>query len=109
VAQQYQVVISVEARTDLRHELEYIRKKSSLDQARRVNDELQQAIRSLATFPERHGKLEQIGTKQRVYRFLPKWSFMIIYRVEESVFRVRVVSIFCSSQDPAKLEDIKGR
>lgn len=108
MAQQYRVVIAQEARDELRKELAYIRRKSSIQSARHVNRGIQEAIKSLVTFPKRHERMKQIGTDQRVYHSFPKWSFLIIYRVEESVLRVRVVSIFNTNQDPDKIEDIDG-
>jgi plasmid stabilization system protein ParE len=109
MAKQYRVVIARQARDELRKELDYIRRRSSVQQAKNVNRGIQEAIKSLATFPKRHQKMEQIGTEQRVYHSFPKWSFLIIYRVEEKVLRVRVVSIFNTNQKPDKIEDINGR
>jgi len=71
-----------------RKELDYIRRRSSVQQAKNVNRGIQEAIKGLATFPARHQKMEQIGTEQQVYHSFPKWSFLIIYRVEEEVLRV---------------------
>lgn len=109
MAKQYRVIIAQEARDELRKELAYIRRRSSARQAKNVNRGIQEAIKSLATFPERHQKMEQIGTEQRVYHSFPKWSFLIIYRVEEKILRVRVVSIFNTNQNPDKIDDIDGR
>jgi len=109
MAKQYRVVIAQEARDELRKELAYIRRRSSAQQAKNVNRGIQEAIKSLATFPARHQIMEQIGTDQRVYHSFPKWSFLIIYRVEEKVLRVRVVSIFNTNQNPDKIEDVDGR
>ena len=109
MAKQYRVVIAAEARNELRKELDYIRRESSAAQARRVNTELQKVIKSLATFPNRHGKLAEISTDQKEYRTYPKWSFMIIYRVEEDGVQVRVVSIFNTNQHSEKIDDIEGR
>lgn len=109
MAQQYRVVIAREARDELRKELAYIRRKSSIQSARYVNRGIQEAIKSLAIFPKRHERMEQIGTEQRIYHSFPKWSFLIIYRVEEEVLRVRVVSIFNTNQNPDKIDDIDGR
>jgi len=92
-----------------RKELDYIRRRSSVQQAKNVNRGIQEAIKGLATFPARHQKMEQIGTEQQVYHSFPKWSFLIIYRVEEEVLRVRVVSIFNTNQNPDKIDDIDGR
>lgn len=50
-----------------------------------------------------------ISDDERTYRFIPKWAYMIIYRVEELLKRVRVVGIFSTDQDPENVDEIKGR
>ena len=76
MAQQYQVVIATEARNELRKALDYVRRNSSLQQAQYVNAKIQESVAELRTLPERHRRLEYIGSDQRVYRTLPKWSFL---------------------------------
>ena len=103
----HRVVVAKEARDDLRKELNYLRRRRSDQAARHVNKGIQDTIKSLDTFPERHGKLHRISDDDRTYRFVPKWSYLIIYRIAKTV--VRVVSIFNSNQDDSKLDDLKGR
>ncbi len=105
----YQVVVAPEARDELRDELSYIRRKWSVKRAKTVNDGINDAIAELNSLPNRHPKLHRISDEERTYRFVPKWSYMIIFRIEEAIRRVRVVSIFSSSQNPDKIDDIKGR
>ena len=105
----HRVVIAPEARDDLRKELNYLRRKRGDAVARKVNKGLQKSIKSLDTFPEKHRVVEQISSSKRKYRLLPKWSYLIIYRVEKVLKQVRIVSIFSSSRDPEEIDKIKGR
>ena len=103
----HRVVVAKEARDDLRQELNYLRRCRSDEVARHVNKGIQETIKSLDTFPDRHSKLERISDDERTYRFVPKWSYLIVYRVAKMV--VRVVSIFNANQDDEKLDNLKGR
>ncbi len=103
----HRVVVAPEARDDLRRELNYLRRERSDRVARHANRGIQDTIKSLETFPERHTKLHRISDEKRTYRFVPKWSYLIVYRVAKAV--VRVVSIFNANQDDDKLNDLKGR
>ncbi len=105
----YRIVIAREARDELRKQLNYIRKKWSTKRAIIVNDGINDEIKKLDSFPYRHPTLHRISDEERTYRFVPKWSYLIIFRIEEAIRRIRVVSIFSSDQDPDKIDDIKGR
>lgn len=105
----YQVVIAPEARDDLKREVTYIRRKWSNKRARYVQNGLLDAVDSLDTAPRRHGKHTALSNEEREYRFLPKWAYLIVYRIEDALMRVRVVSIFHTSRNPDDLEEIKGR
>ncbi|OAV43585.1 type II toxin-antitoxin system RelE/ParE family toxin [Lewinella sp. 4G2] len=103
----HRVVIAKEARDDLREELKYLRQRRSIEVARHVNRGIQETIRSLDTFPERHSMLEKISDGERTFRFVPKWSYLIVYRVTK--MEVRIVAIFNAHQDDEKIDGLKGR
>lgn len=105
----YRVVVAPEARDDLRKELGYIRRKWSTKRAKIVNDGINEEIRKLDRLPSRHPILHRISNEEKTYRFVPKWTYLIIFRIEQAVKRVRVVSIFAARQDPDKLDDLKGQ
>jgi len=105
----YRVVVSMEARDDLKRELDYIRRKWSVQRAKIVRDGISKAITKLDTFPGAHPKLHRICTEERTYRFVPKWSYLIIFRIEIEEDQVRVVSIFSSDQEPENVDKIKER
>jgi plasmid stabilization system protein ParE len=105
----YRVVIALEARNDLHKELSYISENASVQTARYVNKGIQDVLSKLSYMPERHPRLHRISSEERIYRFVPKWSYIIIFRVEEAIRQVRVVSIFNARQAPNKLDDIKDK
>lgn len=109
VGRKYKVIVSPEARDDLRRELDYIRRKWSVQRARIVRDGITQEIAKLENLPNRHPKLHRISSEERVYRFVPKWDYLIIFRIEvDQEDHVRVVSIFSSSQNPDNIDTLKG-
>lgn len=104
----YEVVVSPEARDDLKRELDYIRRKWSVQRAKIVRDGISEAIAKLDTFPSSYPKLHRISTEERTYRFIPQWSYLIVFRIEIEVDRVRVVSIFSSDQEYENIDKIQG-
>jgi plasmid stabilization system protein ParE len=105
----YRVVIAPEARDDLRQELNYLRRNRSTQTARYVRDGIQDEISKLDHLPKRHPKLHRISDENRTYRFAPKLAYLIIFRIEEAIKQVRVVSIFNGRQSRDKVDDIKGQ
>lgn len=105
----YKVVIAPEARDDLKREATYIRRKWSDKRAKQVQNGILDEIDKLDTLPNRNPVHKRISDDDRTYRFIPKWAYMIIYRVEELLKRVRVVGIFSTDQDPENVDEIKGR
>jgi len=105
----YKVIIAPEARDDLKRETNYIRRKWSDKRAKQVQNGILDEIDKLDTLPNRHPTHKRISDDERTYRFIPKWAYMIIYRVEELLKRVRVVSIFSTDQDPENVDEVKGR
>ncbi len=109
MAEKYQIVVSPEARDDLKRELDYIRRKWSVQRAKLVRDGISKVIAQLDTFPDAHPKLHRICTEERTYRFVPKWAYLIVFRIEIEKSQVRVVSIFSSDQEPKNADKIKAR
>lgn len=105
----YRVIITPEARDDLKREIDFIRRKWSAARAGNVQNDLLDEIDKLDTFPNRHPEHQGLTNQRHTYRFVPKWSYLIIYRVEEDLKRVRVVSIFSTAQNPENIDDVQGR
>lgn len=55
--------------------------------------------------PQRHRILEEISDDQMVFRQVLKWSYQIIYFIDEQVIKVQVVEIIHSKRNPERLKD----
>jgi len=77
--------------------------KDSLQNANHVVETLLDLADSLADFPEKYPVLELLKPSDRIYRFVPQWSFKLIYEVTES--EIRVMMVFNARQDPARLQE----
>ncbi|MCP4267627.1 MAG: type II toxin-antitoxin system RelE/ParE family toxin [Candidatus Brocadiaceae bacterium] len=105
MVKKYQVVISGRAQRSLNRITNYIAENASDIAAIKVEKGLLEAALNLSSLPDRHPILHR-AMKGTIYRYIPKWSFKIIFTVEESNSNVIVIEIFHSSQDPHRLEEL---
>ena len=87
------------ADNDLNQNIAYIA-EASPQNAKLVLDEIINLVNSLIVFPYKYPK-EPVYNSENI-RFVTKWSFKIIYRVElESIYILR---IFNTHQNPKKIK-----
>ncbi|MEZ5042494.1 MAG: type II toxin-antitoxin system RelE/ParE family toxin [Saprospiraceae bacterium] len=94
------------ALAELKELVDYIASDSSIDHAQKVRDGIIDIIASLETMPARNAIHRTATKKKYTYRYAPKWSYKIVYRIEEEPPTVNVVSIFHTSQHPIRLDKI---
>ena len=104
MVKKYQVVISGRAQRSLNRISNYIAETASDEAAVKVEKGLLEAALNLTTLPNRHPILHRTK-KGTIYRYVPKWSYKIIFTVEEGESNVIVIEMFHSSQDPAQVEE----
>ena len=98
MARSFRVVISRDARADLRETLTYIRLTDSKSSARHVKKGITQFIRKLHVLPPRH---VYVGVFRGAPCYvLPKWSWKIYYDVHLGRGVVRVVAIISARRSP---------
>ena len=102
----YQVEISDEAKDALKKIYDWLKEEESLSVAQKVRGGILDAVSKLATMPQRHKILEEISDDQMVFRRVLKWSYQIIYFIDEQVIKVQVVEIIHSKRNP---EQLKGQ
>lgn len=102
--QNYDVIFSDLAITDLSDIVAYITEQESETRALYVERELLKAVKSLEIFPNGYAKDEYASTPQRTVRFIVRWSYKIVYTVDKNT--VKIISIFHTAQDPWKLRFI---
>ncbi len=103
--QSYQIIITRTARAGMKEILDYLIANTSVEAADKVRKGLNEAIRSLKTMPSRNGMEHDISSEHLIYRRILKWSYKIVYTIEEDTIRVIVVDISHTKQDPQSLID----
>lgn len=101
----YTVVISQEARQNLKEITDYIRRTDSDSSAKYVRTEVLKLARSLVNLPDRYPTFATSKDTGIIYRYIPnKYKVKIIYSVENEDEQVIVVRIY---HDRQRLETIK--
>jgi plasmid stabilization system protein ParE len=109
MVKKYRVQILPQAREGLRQQMNYVRRRSSDVQAKKVRKAILETVRSLESFPESNEQLHEICDEQTVYRRVFKWDYRVIYRINEETITVLVVDIDSTVDDPQKLLDRFGK
>ena len=98
----YKVIWSEQAKDDLRAIYNFIFDQSTQG-ADTVFDTLLDLGDSLSTLPQRFPIEVLLTDSSYEYRFLPKWSYKIIYLILEEKDTVVIARIFNTKQDPSRL------
>lgn len=102
----YKVVVTDDAKNNLREIIEYLGKNASYEVAEKVRDGIEEEIAKLAEIPQSKGLLRGVQAKKFVYRRILKWSYRIIFTIVETELIVLVVRIDHAKNDPSKLENL---
>ena len=105
MGQTYQVVLTPGAQADIKSIYDYLLENVSYQTAERVKAGIEEEIVKLAQMPESRGLLRGT-TSNTVYRRVLKWSYRIIFTIEEEELRVLVVRIDHEKSDPNRLKDL---
>lgn len=109
MARPYQVVITDEAKESLKKITEYLRDNVSIETARKVKDGIDNTIVSLNNMPHRHSLLKGLYTEKIKLRRVLKWSYRIIYTIEEDKLMVIIIDIDHEKQNPERLKRLLKR
>lgn len=104
----YKVSVSDEAKASLRNIYGWLKENESLQTAQKVRDGILDAIDELAKMPQRHGIAKEIENDQIIYRRVLKWSYKVIFTIDEDEIEVLVVDIVHAKQNPKRLQDKFG-
>ncbi|MBK7337323.1 MAG: type II toxin-antitoxin system RelE/ParE family toxin [Saprospirales bacterium] len=105
MGQIYQVVLTAGAQADIRNIYDFLLENASYQTAERVKAGIEEEIAKLAHMPESRGLLRRTKS-ETVYRRVLKWSYRIIFTIEETELWVLVVRIDRTKSDPVRLEDL---
>ena len=101
---QYKVITVAQALDQLKSILEYIIERDSIGKAQIAHDGIIKTIESLKTMPYRNSVYRTVKKTKKTYRFVPQWSYNIIYRIEDDPPVVNVVTIANASQSSKEIE-----
>ena len=99
----YTIVWSLQARTSLKEIHEFVNLNSASG-ALKVISKIFDTGEKLKHFPNGHPVDTRLMNESVVYRFIPIWSYQIIFTVDEKKDRVIIVQVFDSRQNPDKLK-----
>ncbi len=99
----YTVNISARAIEDARNIRRYFRDNASEAAAQKVVSALFNETEKLRALPTGRPIAHGVGDGTKVFRFLKKWKYKIIFYVDEEEETVIIAKFFHSSQDPQKL------
>jgi len=104
----YSVSIGAEAQKSLRGIYYWLQENESSLAAKKVTDGILNEIAGLSIMPERHGLVPEIQNDQIIYRRILKWSYKIIFTIDEEALEVLVVDIVHTKQNPKLLREKFG-
>jgi len=100
---QFRVLWAPQALDDLKDIYDYIYEHSPKG-ADRIFDTLLDLGDSLADMPERFPVEPLLEQQPHIFRFIPKWNYKIIYRVNHTANLVIIAKIFSTRQNPTSIE-----
>jgi len=103
MAKTYQVILTEFAEERLEEITNYLLANASYEIANKVLNGILDSIEKLARLPNANPKELTICSEKIIYRRILKWSYKIIYTVDEDQVRVTVVDIRHTSEDPKKI------
>lgn len=104
----YQVNVGDEAIEALQAIHSWLKENESITIANKVRDGILDEIDGLAEMPQKHAIAQEITNDQILYRRVLKWSYRVIFTIDEDEVEVLVVDIVHTRQNPQKLQDKFG-
>ena len=105
VKKNYKVIWDDEAKASLRSIYNYIKKRESIDQARKVRDEIRDLAKSLGFMPHKYAEDPVLKNEPGDNRFKVIWSYKLVYEVTEK--EIIILDVFHTSRDPQNLKKLK--
>ena len=107
VKKHYSVIWDDEAKASLRRIYNYIKNRESIDQARKVRDEIRDLTRSLGFMPQKYTEDPFLKDEPGDIRFKSIWSYKIVYEITDK--QIIILDVFHTSREPQNLKKIKRK
>ena len=83
----------------------YLEDQVSRAVADKVKRGIYDAIEGLIEMPSRHGILQEVSGGEITFRRVLKWSYIIVFHVDDRTRKVTIMDVSNRNQDPQKLID----
>ncbi len=102
VKKKVRIIWDEEAKRSLRTIYNYIKKRESVEVARKVRNKITSQVKSLIDFPEKFEREPHLADEPGNFRSRMIWSYKIIYEVtNEGIY---ILDIFHTSRDPSNIK-----
>lgn len=91
-----------EAKKSLRSIYHYIKKRESIEVAKKVRNEIVAQSKSLSDFPEKFEEEPNLKDEPGNYCYKVIWSYKIIYEITSKA--ILILDIFHTSRDPLNIK-----
>ncbi len=105
VKKKLDIIWDDEAKKSLRSIYSYIKKRESIDVAKKVRNEIVARSKSLSDFPEKFEEEPNLKDEPGNYRYKVIWSYKIIYEITSKA--ILILDIFHTSRDPSNIKKRK--
>jgi plasmid stabilization system protein ParE len=99
------IVWGDEAKDALKSIYKYIKKRESIEKAKKVRNEIVASAKDLNIFPEKFAEDPHLKNEPGNYRFKVIWSYKIIYEVTPEI--ILILDVFHTSRDPENINTRK--
>ena len=99
----YQVISTERVKLQVFKIAEYLLDEVSYDVAMKVQDGIINSFQKLSRFPHAHQIEHSVSSKTHSFRRYYKWSYKVIFIIQEAKDLVVVVDVSHSSEDPQDL------
>jgi plasmid stabilization system protein ParE len=107
VKKNFKVVWDDEAKASLRRIYNYMKNRESIEQAKKVRNEIMDLVKSLGFMPTKFTKEEYLKDEGGDIRFKSIWSYKLVYEITEEY--VVLLDVFHTSRDPVNLTKLKKK
>lgn len=105
MAKEYEIVVTEKASKNLELIVLYVKEEVSLRTADKIRLSLLDAISKLNEYPKSNGILHEISDKKTIYRRVIKWSYRVIYHIDEEQKLIYVMDVDHVKRNPNKLKE----
>jgi plasmid stabilization system protein ParE len=108
MANTYRVIVTPEARDQVKEIVDYWEDQESSTKAERTLDGILEAIDNLADMPTRHAPVPSISKRGTMYRRILSKPYRIVFTIDEQEITVTVVDIDHERRHPQIIIDKLG-